>query len=46
MRQHHRAKVELQMAPSGLVPANFLRAHAHRGLCGPRSPSAAAKGRR
>jgi len=25
MRRHHRAKIELQMAPPGLVPANFLQ---------------------
>jgi len=24
MRRHHRAKIELQMAPPGLAPADFL----------------------
>jgi len=41
--RHHRAKIELQMAPPGLVPANFLPVRASTEVRSPRPWSAAPK---
>jgi len=43
MRQHHRAKIELQMVPPGLAPANFLGVHASTEVCSQRPWNAVPK---
>jgi len=43
MRWHHRAKIELQMAPPGLVPADFLGVHAGTEVHSPRPWNVAPK---
>ena len=45
MRWHHRAKIELQMVPPGLAPADFLGVCASTEVRSPRPWNAAPKAR-